>query len=271
MMFHISHCAVVTMATLGLSAIMPGARPEAASIASVPGSRVIAPPASYAFPGEKYVFSVQWHMFNAGTSSVMMQRSTSGLHVIATADSAGMPDRLYKVHDQFRGDVNPTTFCSLHVSKHNEEGPHRRDYNIVLDYKRAKSLVDITDLKTSETKHSEFDIPPCVTDVITGFFYVASLPLAPGFSQVFPINDNGKTSDIKIDVEGRDHVKGPTGEYHTLRVKAEPIAGEMKGHGTLWVWFSDDRRHIPVQMKTKLGFATLSFQLQRIDPQPSGR
>jgi hypothetical protein len=260
-----------TFALLLLSATaLPGAKPEAASIASVAGARVIAPPASYAFPGEKYVFSVQWHMFNAGTSTVMMQRAGSGVHVTATADSAGFPDKLYKVHDLFNGDVNPHTFCTLHVSKHNQEGDRRRDYNIVLDYARAKSLVDITDLKTSETRHSEFDIPSCVTDVISGFFYLASLPLQPGFSQIFPVNDNGKTSDIKIEVEGREHIKGPTGEYQALRVKAEPVAGAMKGKGTLWVWFSDDRRHIPVQMKSKLGFATLSFQLQQIEPRAGG-
>lgn len=268
---HVAHGAVFTFALIVLSgSAFPGAKPEPATLAAVPGARVIAPPPWYEFPAEKYVFSVQWHMFNAGTSSVMLQRSASGLHVTATADSSGFPEKLYKVHDLFSGDINSRTFCTQRVSKHNEEGPHRRDYRIVLDYAREKSFVDITDLKTSQTTHSEFDIPPCVTDVISGFFYLASLPLQPGFSQIFPVNDNGKTSDIKIEVEGRDRVKGPTGQYDTLRVKAEPIAGAMKGKGTLWVWFSDDRRHIPVQMKSKLGFATLSFQLQKVEPQPSG-
>jgi hypothetical protein len=51
-------------------------------------------------------------------------------------------------------------------------------------------------------------------------------------------------------------------------VKAEPIAGPMKGKGMLWVWFSDDGKRLPVQMKSKLGFATLLFQLQRIEAQP---
>jgi len=33
----------------------------------------------------------------------------------------------------------------------------------------------------------------------------------------------------------------------------------------LWVWFTDDARHMPVLMKSKLGWATLLFQLQRIE------
>ena len=244
---------------------------QSPTIASLPTSRVIPPAPSYAFPSEKYVFSVHWQFFNAGTSTVLMQRTSAGLRVTATADSAGMPDKIFRVHDVFNADVDPHTFCTLHVSKHNEEGARRRDFEVRLDYAHSKSQLDMRDLKTSETKHTEFDIPPCVTDVVSGFFYVASLPLAPGFSHTFPVNDNGKTIDARIQVEARETVKGPAGEFQTLRVKAEPMSGPMKGKVTLLVWFTDDSRRIPVQMKSKLGFATLSFQLQKPGPQPSGK
>lgn len=242
-----------------------------ATLASLPTARIVAPARSYAFPAERYVFSVRWQFFNAGTSTVSMQRDGSGLRVSATADSAGMPDKIFRVHDQFTADVDPRTFCTVHVSKHNEEGSHRRDFNVVLDYAHGKSRVDAHDLKTSETKHTEFDIPSCTTDLVSGFFYIASLPLAPGFTHTFPLNDNGKTIDARVEVECRDTVKSRAGEFQTLRVKAEPMSGPMKGKATLWVWFTDDARHMPVQMKSKLGFATLFFQLQEVDPPPSGK
>jgi len=60
----------------------------------------------------------------------------------------------------------------------------------------------------------------------------------------------------------------PSGEFETLRVKAEPLSGAMKAKGVLWVWFSDDERRVPVQMKSKLGYGTLMFKLQRIETQP---
>ena len=266
---------VLSTALIFLGAVVlsrpSGVQLQKATMASLPSSRIVSPARSYAFPAEKYIFSVHWQFFNAGTSTVSMRRAGSGLKVSATADSAGMPDRIFRVHDLFTADVDPRTFCTLHVRKHNEEGPHRRDFNVVLDYPHGKSRVDAFDLKTSETKHMEFDIPPCTTDLVSGFFYVATLPLAPGFSHTFPVNDNGKTIDARIEVESREKVKGPVGEFETVRVKAEPISGPMKGKATLWVWFTDDARRMPVQMKSKLGFATLSFQLERIDPQPSGK
>ena len=243
--------------------------PVPADVQVVPVSHIVAPTASYAFVTSKYVFSVHWQFFNAGTSTVALQRSGKDLHVIATADSAGMPDKLFKVHDHYDAEVNPHNFCTGQVNKHNQEGPHERDISVLLDYPHAKSEVNVTDLKTSETKHSEFDIPPCVTDVVSGFFYVASLPLQPGFSETFPVNDNGKTSNVEMKVEGREKVKGPTGEYETVRTKVAAVDGPMRGKGTLWVWFTDDSRRIPVQMKSKLGFATLVFQLQSVGTERS--
>jgi hypothetical protein len=244
--------------------------PASVSTAAVADSRIIPPSSNYAFPNVEYVYSVQWGILHAGTSTVKLQRSPAGVRVAATADSAGMPDKFFKVHDLFDADVNPRTFCTSLITKQNQEGSRRRDYNIVLDYQHGKSRLDIKDLKTSETKHAESDIPNCVTDVITGFFYVASLPLAPGYSEVFPVNDNGRMTHAKLNVEGREHIKNPAGEFETLRVKVEPIAGAMKGKGTLWVWFTDDARHAPVQMKSKLGFATFTFQLQKIDTPRQG-
>jgi hypothetical protein len=105
--------------------------------------------------------------------------------------------------------------------------------------------------------------------VITDFSTFSAV--APGFSQTFPVNDNGKTTDVMIRVEGRDRVKGPTGEFQTLRIQVEPLSGPMSGKGVLWVWFTDDAHHVPVQMKSKLGWATLFFQLQRIEGLPAGK
>jgi Protein of unknown function (DUF3108) len=251
---------------LGASLLATASDPAASRpIESAPGARVIPPPPGYVFQNVEYVYSVQWGLLRAGTSTVRLNHSGEGVRVTATADSAGMPDKFFKVHDLFNADVNPRTFCTSQITKHNEEGPRRRNIRIVLDYAHAQSKADFKDLKTSETKHTEADIPSCVTDVISGFFYVASLPLAPGYSETFPVNDNGRMTDAKFEVEGREHVKVSAGEFETLRVRVEPVAGAMKGKGTLWVWFTDDARHAPVQMKSKLGFATFAFQLQKMN------
>jgi hypothetical protein len=240
------------------------------SISSTPASRIIPPPPSYRFAdNQKLIFAVEWHMLNAGTATMVMQRTPSGEHLVSTADSTGLANKLFPVHDLFEADIDPRAFCTQLITQHAEEGSRRLDRKVLMNYARTKSEVDEKDLKTGKLKHSEFDIPACVTDVVSGFYYVSSLSLTPGFSQTFPVNDHGKTSDVRIQVEAREHVKVQSGDYQTIRVKAMPLGGGMLGKGMLWVWFTDDEKRVPVQMKSKLGFATLLFRLQRIEA-PTG-
>jgi Protein of unknown function (DUF3108) len=247
--------------------LVPG---QAHSVSSAPESHIIAPPAGHQiFENQKLVYSVQWHMLNAGTTTIILRRSDSSEHLTSTADSQGLVNRIFPVHDIFRAEFDPRTFCTERIAKHSEEGSRRLDRKIAFDYARAKSQVDDTDLKTGKKKHAEFDIPTCVTDVVSGFFYAGSLPLAPGYTHLFPVNDGGKTTDVRMLVEAREPVRVAGGSFATLRVKAAPVNGPLKG--SLWVWVSDDARRLPVKMRSKLGFATLNFELQRLEPEAGAK
>jgi Protein of unknown function (DUF3108) len=242
--------------------------PPLSTISAAPSARVIPPPPNYAYPnGQTYVYSVEWHLFNAGTASVKLGLDAGQQHVTAIANSAGVANALYKVQDHFEAFFDPRTFCSQHVSKHTEEGSHSRQSELRFDYSRNKSVLDEKNLKTGEQKHVENDLPGCVSDVVTGFYYVASLPLQPGNTYTFPVNDGNKTTEVRARVEARDQVKVPAGAFQTLRVKAEATSGALQGRGTVWAWFTDDANHTPVQMRSKLGWGTLMFRLQRIEKQ----
>jgi len=229
-------------------------------------ARIIPPASGYRFPTDQtLVFGVEWHLFNAGTATVKMEHDTADLKVTAVADSAGVVNLLYPVHDHFEARVDPATFCSTRVFKHSEEGSHKRETRIQLDYAQHKSLLDEKNLKTSEIKHEENDIPGCVTDVITGFYYLASLPLQPGNVESFPVNDGGKTAEATARVEAKEQVKVPAGTFQTIRVSAEATSGKLRGKGKVWVWFTNDANHTPVQMRAKLGWGTLLYRLQRLE------
>ena len=243
------------------------AGPNAPQMATIgPISRIEPPPHTHRFPnGQAYVFSVEWHLFTAGTATVRMDTTGSEQKVTAVADSVGAANLLYAVHDHFEARFDPATFCSTAVSKNTEEGPHRRDTQVHFDYQRRKSVLNEKNLKTGESKQVENDIPSCVTDVVTGFYYLASLPLQLGQSYTFPVNDGGKTAEVAAQVEAKETLKVPAGTYHTIRVSSEATAGTLKGRGRVWVWFTDDANRTPVQMRAKLTWGTLLFRLQRID------
>jgi len=236
------------------------------TISAAPAAQILPPPPNYRFPdGQTYIYAVEWHMFTAGTAKVMLQAQGAEQHVTATAVSSGFVNALYKVNDHFEAFFDPHKFCSLRVSKHSEEGARARQVELRFDYSRGKSVEDEKNLKTGETKHVENDVPGCVTDVVSGFYYLSSLPLQEGSSYAFPINDGGKTTEVSVRVEGHEQVKVPAGTFQTLRVRAEPTSGALKGKGTVWTWYTADGNHMPVQMRSKLGWGTLLFRLLRVE------
>lgn len=206
-------------------------------------------------------------MFTAGTAKVTLQADGAEQHVTATAVSSGFVNSLYKVNDHFEAFFDPHKFCSLRVSKHSEEGSRAKQVELQFDYSRGKSVEDEKNLKTGESKHVENDIPGCVTDVVSGFYYLSSLPLQDGNSYTFPINDGGKTTEVTLRVEAREQVKVPAGTFQTIRVRAEPTTGALKGKGTVWTWYTTDENRMPVQMRSKLGWGTLLFRLLRVEKQ----
>lgn len=244
----------------------PAAEPQIPTISAAPTAQIVPPPPNYHYPlGQTYVYTVEWHLFTAGTAKVSLNANGKENQVTATAESAGFVNSLYKVHDRFDAYFDPKTFCSSRVTKHTEEGNHARDTHVLFDYARRKSVLDEKNLKTGETKHVENDIPSCVSDVVSGFYYLSSMPLQVGNTNIFLVTDGGKVAEVTAHVEGREQVKVPSGTYQTVRVRAESTSGTLKGKGTVWAWFTDDANHTPVQMRSKLGWGTLLFRLQRIE------
>ena len=255
-------CAFVCLLSMALLSAQQSA--TTASIGPAP-KQIIPPRSNYAFPdGQSYVYAAEWHLITAGTGVVRMESAGNERKVIATAESLGVVNVLFPVHDRFEAHFDPRTFCSTSIFKHSEEGSHKRETSIRFDYAGKKSVLDEKNLKTGETKKVENDLSACATDVITGFYYMQSLPLQVGATYEFPISD-GKTTMVRAAVEKREQIKVPAGTFPAVLVTAEATSGPLQSKGKVWVWYSDDANHTPVQMRAKLGWGTLLFRLQRIE------
>ncbi len=219
----------------------------------------------YQFPyGENLHYEGEWRFFTAGVATVKIERAGAQNHVSATADSTGVVALLYRVADRFDSYMDARSLCTQKLIKHTEEGSHRRDTVITYDYGRGKSVLDEKNLKTNQQKRVENDIPGCVTDVLSGMLYVSSLPLTVGATYVFPLNDGGSTVNVQANVEGKEQIKTPAGTFQTVRLGSEGNAGVLKNRGRMWIWYTDDERHLPVQMRAKLFWGTLTIYLTSI-------
>lgn len=226
----------------------------------------ITPPAGYQFPnGQVLSYGVEWRLLSAGTATFRVDTSGNEERVTVTADSTGAFSVLYPVHDRFEALFDPRTFCSINISKHTEEGFRKVESSIRFDYAAHKSVLQEKNLRSGHSKQDQNEIPGCVTDVISGIFYVGSRPLQPGQTYTFPLNDGGKTNDVRARVEAREDIKTPAGTFHTTRVQLEAASGVVRSKGRVWIWYSEDASHIPVQMRGKLFWGTITFQLAGIE------
>jgi hypothetical protein len=247
----------------------PSPTPAAATTASQPtfaAPAIARPRSEYQFPiGQTYVYSAVWRVFNAGIATLRMEPAGPEHRVVATADAAGTISLLYHVQDKLESFFDPATFCSHSSSRHLEEGFRRVETNLAFDYKLGKVVLDHKNLKKNESKHEEHEIPGCVTDMLSAIYYVASLPLQTGKTYDFPINDGGPMLTVVVHVEAREAIKTPAGTFNTIRVQPETASGALRDKGKVWIWYSDDAARIPVQMRARLSWGTLTFSLLRIE------
>jgi hypothetical protein len=217
------------------------------------------------FPRQTLRYEAEYRFWTAGVATLRVERIGNQEHISGTADSTGVVALLFRVQDRFNSYFDAKTLCSSKLVKHTEEGSHWRDTVITFDYSRGKAVLEEHNLKLNQSKRTENDIPGCVTDVMSGILYVASLPLQPGASYSLPFNDGGKTVTINAHVEGKEQIKTPAGTFQTIRVGPEGDYSVLKDRGRIWIWYSDDQRHLPIQIRAKLFWGTLTVQLASID------
>lgn len=230
------------------------------------GSRIQPLRPGFAFSyGQTLHYEGEWRFWNAGVATLSVERSGAQNHVAVTADTTGVVSLLYRVQDRFNTYFDAKTLCSYKSIKHSEEGSHRRETVITYDYTHGKAVLEERNLKDGQQKRTENDIPGCVTDIVSGILYVASLPLQPGATYSFPVNDGGKTVSVQAHVEAKEQIKTPAGTFETVRVGPEGDSGALlKNKGRIWIWYSDDERHLPVQMRAKLFWGTATIYLTSI-------
>jgi Protein of unknown function (DUF3108) len=244
----------------------PSPAPPLADKTVMTAPSIAKPRQEYPLPvGQTYVYTGEWRIFNAGIATLRLEQAGHEDRVVGTATATGSVALLYHVQDRFESFFDPANFCSRNAFRHVEEGFRRVDTNITFDYQYAKVIFDQKNIKKNEKKHEEHQISNCVTDLLSAVYYVASLPLQPGGFYSFPLNDGGQTLTVNIHVEAREQVKTPAGTFNAIRIQPESATGLLKDKGKIWIWYSDDAARVPVQMRARMSWGTLTFLLLRVE------
>jgi hypothetical protein len=221
------------------------------------------PPAGYVFPAKQTLtYTVDWRVFTAAVAVIQTELQGTTQKISATADTVGGVTMLFPVVDKFQSSFDTKTGCSGGFSKQTLEGRRKISSDLSFNYSQGKQSLVERNLVKGTAKQLTASIPACVTDSLSAIFYVGSHPLVIGQDFRFPLADSMRTVTVAMKVEAKEEIKTPAGTFQTIRVQPTADEGIVKNRGKIWIWYTDDARHIPVQVRASLFWGTITARLQ---------
>jgi hypothetical protein len=153
------------------------------------------------------------------------------------------------------------------IEKKIEEGDRKRDIKLEFDLRRKLARLEDRDSSDhTAPKLGQFSIPDCVQDILSAIYYTRTVPFAKGQSFEFPLNDGGKTIQIRVEIQAEEEIVTKLGKFQTIRVEPDLFSGHLfAGKGRMFVWFTNDARRLPVQLRAQIGLGTIVATLAGVD------
>jgi hypothetical protein len=227
---------------------------------------------SFSIPArETLSYSIEWRLVTAGRATMdwtAAPQARQGYQLKVHMESVGVVSKLFKVEDDYTSTISQSLCAeSTQISSH--EGSRLRDTRITFDYgARHASYLERDRVKNTVVSTQEIEIPSCVHDVMGGLYHLRTLNLEPGQSTQAPISDGKKSVMVKVEAQQREDVKTPAGVFKTVRYEVYLFDNVLfRRPARFYVWLSDDRRRLPVQIRARMAITigTITFQLSKFE------
>jgi hypothetical protein len=210
----------------------------------------------------------------AASDSSQVGGAGRSLRLTVDAVSKGLLRKLFGVrfHQHIESVVDPGSFAVLQTTKLDEQGERRRTSEAVFDRTTGKIVWTERDPNNPQREPRVVSTPftGTVQDLASVFYFLRTQPLALGQSMEITVSDSGRIYRVPHKVVERKKMKTVVGEVSVLKVEPE-IFGEgrlLQGRGTMYIWFTDDARHIPVRAHISNEMGTLDIKLKSVKPGP---
>jgi hypothetical protein len=212
---------------------------------------------------EKFIYDLTWTGIKAGTASLESVSDGDKFKIISTARSADWISVFYTVDDRIESTLLRNAEKSAIGQPYRyriniREGRHRRDKEVLFD-QDAKKATYIDHLKK---ERKEYALPGLVFDPISSFFYVRLLKLVVGEPAHVTIFDSKKIWNVEVQVLKKERISLPIGTFNTIVIK--PVLqseGIFFSKGDVLIWLTDDVKHIPVKLQTKVAVGSITATL----------
>jgi len=235
-----------------------------AVVCLVPYGNALAPPATIVHfkVGERLTYGLSWGFVSAGTAAFeITERQTFDgrpvIKIVHTARSNDFISAFYPVNNRVETLLDEEAVYPYRLLFKRREGKRKNDIEAVFDQVAHRATV------TKDGNTETMEVPPAVQDTLSVLYFFRAFPtLAVGSSTIIHVNHDKKNYRLELRVEGTERLKGPLGEFDTVRILAiMPFKGLFLNEGNIRVWVTNDAARIPVLMKAKVVIGSVNATL----------
>jgi hypothetical protein len=222
----------------------------------------VAGASAFAVP-EKLVYNITWAGIKAGTATLEISSTDNAMRIISTARSSDWVSVFYTVDDWVEAIISkpvpPAVFgVPLNYRMKIREGRRRRDKEVAFDHLRHKAAC--RDYIDGEKRN--VDIRGKTLDPLSSLYYMRLVTPEVGKPFFVDVFDDMKAASVEVRVLGHERIRTSLGVFDTIVIK--PLfksEGIFNRRGDVYIWFTDDRRRIPVKMQTKVRLGHITATL----------
>jgi hypothetical protein len=212
--------------------------------------------------GERLTYGLSWGVIAAGTAvlEVAERQSLSGRSVVKlihTARSNEFVSVFYPVNNRVESLMDEEAAYPHQLLFKRREGKRKNDIEVLFDQAAHKATV------TKDGNTETMEVPPDVQDTLSVIYFFRTLRAVDvGASTIIHVNHDRKNYRLELRVEGMERLKGPLGEFDTVRILAiMPFRGLFLNEGNIRIWVTNDAARVPVLMKAKVVIGSVTATL----------
>jgi hypothetical protein len=259
--------AVVCVALLALGAGRAALAADAAD--APPAPRYERLPELPFKPGEKIFYNIRWGIFDVGTATMefngpLDRDGQKVWQIVLKAETNGFADKIFKVRDYNAVWVDEAFTHPVYYVKNQKEGSTDREVIVTFDWVNNKARYSNRD-----EVREPINVLPDSWDPLAITYAVRNLKLDGVTHLSIPSTDGKKSTMTEIEVSGVEQVKVPAGRFDVLVLSPDTkdLGGVFKKSkdAGIKIWFTNDERHLPIKMASKVVVGSFVAEMQRIE------
>ncbi len=217
--------------------------------------------------GEKLTYRIYWGYLPVGTAVSWTEWTEhEGRRLLAIrlrTTSNKVIEKIYPVDDTIESLVDPETFLPVQFTKNISEGSHR--YHEITVFDRTNRVARWSSPLKKKTK--TFPIEPDIRDIPSLMYSLRSHIFTPGTNEHFKVMADEKVYDLWVNVLKKENVDLPNhGEVRSIKTEPEAaFQGIFVRSGKIWLWVSDDERHLATKVHATIPVADVRALLWSVE------